>query len=616
MSADTGHGAYGLQDRPRQSGAVRLLLLLGVALVVAGQVATQVAAADFEHQAALGPRLGKLYAPWAVLDWHARWSSFYAEALSRALRLGGAAGLLCMVVGYRLMGAGAGRQRHLHGSARWAVEADLREAGLLAGKRDDAGRRADGVYVGAWIDRRGRKHYLRHSGPEHVLAYAPTRSGKGVGLVIPTLLSWPHSTLVTDLKGELWALTAGWRSRHGENDVLRFEPAASGSVRWNPLLEVRVGTDHEVGDAQNLAGLIVDPDGKGVDKDHWLATAQALIVGMIVHVLCRAEREGTPATISEIDRLLSEADVAAEDAEDAMRQLWQQMASYPHRDGAPHPVVVRAAGDMLKRPDREAASVLSTALRMLVLYRDPIVAENTSASDFCVKDLMRGDRALSVYLVTQPTDKDRLRPLVRIFVSMVIRKNAAELGFEGGRPKALYKHRLLLMLDEFTSMKKLSILQESLAFVAGYGIKAYLICQDIEQIRNPDAGYGPKETITSNCHIQVAFPPNKVETAEHLSKTLGQTTVEHEQVTVSGAAGGSRSRSKQWTGRPLLTPDECRRLPGPVKRGDEIVTPGEMIVIAAGYPAARGVQPLYFQDAVFSARAAVPAPNGCDGRRG
>jgi len=105
-----------------------------------------------------------------------------------------------------------------------------------------------GVYVGAWLDKHGKQHYLRHNGPEHILCYAPTRSGKGVGLVVPTLLSWPHSSVITDLKGELWALTAGWRQQHGKNKVLRFEPAAlTGCVCWNPLDEIRIRTEYEVG---------------------------------------------------------------------------------------------------------------------------------------------------------------------------------------------------------------------------------------------------------------------------------------------------------------------------------------------------------------------------------
>jgi hypothetical protein len=356
--------------------------------------------------------------------------------------------------------------------------------------------------------------YLRHAGPEHILTYAPTRSGKGVGLVVPTLLSWKHSAVITDLKGELWALTAGWRQQHARNKVLRFEPAsAEGSAQWNPLDEIRLGTGHEIGDVQNLATLIVDPDGKGLES-HWQKTSQALLVGLILHALYKARDggdEAAPATLPAIDAMLA-------DPERDIAELWVEMRVHPHVDGEPHPVVAAAARDMVDRPDEEAGSVLSTVKSYLALYRDPVVATNVGTSTFRVRDLMHADSPVSLYIVTQPNDKARLRPLVRVLINMIVRLLADKMDFEGGRPKAHYKHRLLGMLDEFPSLGKLEILQESLAFVAGYGIKLYLICQDINQLKSRETGYGPDETITSNCHVQNAYPPNRIETAEHLSK--------------------------------------------------------------------------------------------------
>jgi type IV secretion system protein VirD4 len=156
---------------------------------------------------------------------------------------------------------------------------------------------------------------------------------------------------------------------------------------------------------------------------------------------------------------------------------------------------------------------------------------------------------------------------VRIVVNMIVRLLAAKMDFEGGRPKPAYKHRLLAMIDELPALGKLEILQESLAFVAGYGIKCYLISQDINQLKSRESGYGPDETITSNCHVQTAFPPNRLETAEHLSKLTGQTTIVKEQVTRSGHGllGTQVSTTMQEVQRPLLTPDECLRMPGPKK---------------------------------------------------
>jgi type IV secretion system protein VirD4 len=156
-------------------------------------------------------------------------------------------------------------------------------------------------------------------------------------------------------------------------------------------------------------------------------------------------------------------------------------------------------------------------------------------------------------------------------------------------------------------------MQESLAFVAGYGIKCYLITQDINQLKNIRSGYGKDESISSNCHIQNAFPPNRVETADHLSKLTGQTTVVKEHVTTSGrrlsALLGQVSKTVQEIQRPLLTVDECLRMPGPKKNTEGHITDaGDMLIYCAGYPAIYGRQPLYFQDPVFQARAEITAP--------
>jgi type IV secretion system protein VirD4 len=217
---------------------------------------------------------------------------------------------------------------------------------------------------------------------------------------------------------------------------------------------------------------------------------------------------------------------------------------------------------------------------------------------------------VSLYIVTKPNDKARLKPLVRIVVNMIVRLLADKLDFENGRPKPSYKHRLLAMIDEFPALGKLEILQESLAFVAGYGIKCYLISQDINQLKSRESGYGPDETITSNCHVQTAFPPNRLETAEHLSKLTGQTTIVKEQVTRSGRGLASQvSTTMHEVQRPLLTPDECLRMPGPQKNDRDLITrAGDMVVYCAGFPAIYGRQPLYFEDQTFAARAKIPPP--------
>ncbi len=618
---DKFNNAVGPQVRAAKPKASKVIPVLGMATLVGGlQSATQFFAAEFGYQSVLGSNYKHIYAPWAIAQWAGKWYGHYPDDFMRAASIGitvSAVGLLTLVVIKMVQANSSKANLYLHGSARWANMKDIQDAGLLLRPRTfwqaitgkDSAPNA-GVYVGAWLDERGKQHYLRHNGPEHVLCYAPTRSGKGVGLVVPTLLSWPHSCVITDLKGELWELTAGWRQTHGKNKVLRFEPAAlNGCICWNPLDEIRIGTEYEVGDVQNLATLIVDPDGKGLES-HWQKTAQAFLVGVILHALFKAKTEGTPATLPAVDAMLS-------DPNRDIAELWMEMVTYSHVEGHNHPVVGSSARDMMDRPDEEAGSVLSTAKSYLSLYRDPIVARNVSTSEFKIRDLMNHDSPVSLYIVTQPNDKARLRSLVRVMVNMIVRLLADKMEFENGRPKAHYKHRLLMMLDEFPSLGRLEILQESLAFVAGYGIKCYLICQDINQLKSRETGYGQDESITSNCHVQNAYPPNRIETAEHLSKLTGQTTVAKEQITTSGrrtsALLGQVSRTIQEVQRPLLTTDECLRMPGSRKNVEGLIDkPGDMVVYVAGFPAIYGVQPLYFQDAVFQARASIPAPKQSD----
>ena len=614
---DKFNNAVGPQVRVDKTNDGLLIPVLAVVFMLAGlQSSTQYFANEFGYQIQLGTHYQHIYAPWRILLWTYHWWGPLQLSLMRAAAVGitvTATGLLGLMVVKMVAANSAKTNPYLHGSARWANQHDIERAGLLprpitvwqqlTGKKKFA---SDGVYVGAWLDKKGVTRYLRHNGAEHVLCYAPTRSGKGVGLVIPTLLSWEHSAVITDLKGELWALTSGWRQKYAGNKVLRFEPAAvSGGVYWNALDEIRLTTEYEVGDVQNLATLLVDPVGKGLIT-HWQKTAQALLVGVILHVLYKAQQEGTDATLPAVDAILSNPDRD-------IAELWMEMVTYEHVNAKNHPTVASAARDMLDRPEEEAGSVLSTAKSYLALYRDPVVRRNVSKSEFRIKDLMNYDQPVSLYIVTHPNDKARLRPLVRILINMIIRLLADKMEFINGQPKVHYQHRLLMMLDEFPSLGKLEILQEALAFIAGYGIKCYLICQDINQLKSREAGYGHDESITSNCHVQSAFPPNRIETAEHLSKLTGQTTVAKEQITTSGrrtsALLGQVSRTIQEVQRPLLTTDECLRMPGPLKNAEGLIEKaGDMVVYVAGSPAIYGIQPLFFKDPIFKARAAVPAP--------
>lgn len=492
----------------------------------------------------------------------------------------------------------------LHGSAHWSTRKELESTGLLHGA---------GVYVGAWVDRRwfGRKktHYLRHDGPEHVLAFAPTRSGKGVGLVLPTLLSWQASVLVYDPKGEAWAITSGWRQKGAGNLVLKFQPESSsdGLATFNPLEEIVPGSDSEVGDAQNMAAIIVDPHGKGAD-DHWSKTAQALITGAILHCLYAVPQEqGRPANLHDVGELFSIKDMELSD-------IMKMMLNFPHlADGTAHNVVASECQNMLNRDVREASSVLSTAISHLALYKDPVVAKNTARSSFQIKDLMNHEKPLSLYLVVSPNSADRLRPLMRLMITQIVRRLTGEMQFENGRTKAHFRHRLLLMLDEFATLKKLPVIEEGLSIFAGYGIKAFLVVQDLNQLWG---SYGQNEQLIGNCHVRIAFATIKLETAELISKMCGQRTVITRKVSMSGnrssLALSNVSESHQEDRQSLIRPEDVLRLKSPTKdeKTNLIKAAGELLVFIAGQSPIKGTQILFFQDPVFLKRSQVPAPSG------
>lgn len=618
---------YGLQESTLKRKATPwwLLFLLLPALALLGMsMATLKAASDYGFQPALGqPWLTlfgvPVYAPWSIFTWE----GISPAVMDNAMTVGQAFfivplmfAMICVMAFRRLKG-----NKSLHGSARWARENEIARMGYFEGK---------GVYVGGWLKRYvgiallirtllGKPEevllYLRHNGPEHVICFAPTRSGKGVGLILPTLLSWPGSSLVLDIKGENWALTSGWRKSQGHT-VLRFAPAdSSGSgCAFNPLDEVRLTQLEAVQDVQNMALMLVDSDGKGMG-DHWTKAAFAFFSGLILHccVMVR-HKEGRMPTLQELTIMMSDPDRTSAELLDEMMatdhaELFREFA--PDADArvgdACHIFIASSAREMASKAENEASGVLSSALVNMAIYRDPIININTARSDFHIHDLMNDENPVDLYLVTPPDGIDRVRPLMRLMLDLIIRRVCAKMEFADGASKVGYLHRLLLMLDELTSLGKLPILEKAIAYIAGYGGKLYIIVQDVKQLNEV---YGKDNAIFGNCHVRIAYAPNDPDTAELLSKLVGKTTVVEKKTSISiGKGGRTRSINMAETARPLLTPDECGRLPGAEKDSEGKVTkPGHMLIFTAGQSPIYGMQILYFKDPTFSQRSKIPAP--------
>ena len=343
-------------------------------------------------------------------------------------------------------------------------------------------------------------------------------------------------------------------------------------------MAVRRG-EHEVRDVQNIADILVDPEGSLERRNHWEKTGHALLVGVILHVLY-AE---TDKTLSGCARFLS-------DPKRSFALTLRAMMTTPHLgERGVHPIVAQAARELLNKSENERSGVLSTAMSFLSLYRDPVIAEETGRSDWRIEDLVSGDQPLSLYLVVPPSDLSRTKPLIRLILNQIGRRLTEDLPEQNRR-------KLLLMLDEFPALGRLDFFESALAFMAGYGIRAYLIAQSLNQI---EKAYGPNNSILDNCHVRIAFATNDERTAKRVSDALGTTTELRAQKNYTG------HRLAPWLSHMMVSRQETQRA---------LVTPGEVmqlaasdeIVMVSGAPPALAKKLRYFEDGNFTRRVLPP----------
>jgi len=563
-------------------------IIIGQILIVFSTIifttwyATQWVAFQFDYDAYLGdPWFSisqyKIYFPWRLFEWWYQFDAYAPHIFAKGGQIaagGGFVGTCFAIIGSVWRGRQS-KKLNTFGSSRWATHKQLKSAGLLGDK---------GVFLG-----QENSDYIRHDGPEHVMAIAPTRSGKGVGLVIPTLLSWTDSAVIHDIKGENWSLTSGWRSTFSH--CLLFDPTDASSAKYNPLLEVCRG-ECEVRDVQNIADILVDPEGNLERRNHWEKTAHSLLVGTILHVLYAEKHK----TLAHVASFLSDPDRTFEDT------LWAMMRTNhlgDHSDAKAHPVVAQAARELLNKSENERSGVLSTAISFLSLYRDPTVAKVTSDCDWRIADLVSGDKPMSLYLVVPPSDISRTKPLIRLILNQIGRRLTESLETNNNPSR----RKVLFMLDEFPALGRLDFFESALAFMAGYGLRAFLISQSLNQI---EKAYGPNNSILDNCHVRVAFATNDERTAKRISDAIGSTT---EMRSMRNYAGHRLAPwlshvmvSRQETARQLMTPGEVMQLP-----------PEDEIILLSGFSPIKTKKLRYYEDKNFTGRVTPPPtlpPNG------
>ena len=362
-----------------------------------------------------------------------------------------------------------------------------------------------------------------------------SRSGKTAGFVIPTLLTWRGSVVIFDPKRELYAITARFRQQFSHAFYLDFTDP--NSACFNPLVEIRIGTVHEVADVQNIVAILVDPGGSKDSLDYWDKDSSELLLGVILFAL--HGDDDSRKSLAAIRQLLLD-----------LPALLKAMTTSEHAE------VSRIGKNFEQMPPKQLYGVKATASTALILYADPLVAEKTSRSDFRIADLVCLDNPRSLYLQLPPSDANRLRPLSRLILSQIATLMMENLSDVFGEKK---KHKLMMMIDEFATLGRLDCFTSWIRVMASYGLRAVLILQSDRDLADT---YGPHNTISENCPVQVLFPTSDDSTLRRISTAIGNDDENRESRTYPRwFSPGKSSKSVSERRRPVLEPAEIRSMP-------------------------------------------------------
>jgi len=476
-----------------------------------------------------------------------------------------------------------------HGSAKWG---GIEEIDFKAGKDKYFGvslKSDKGVVLG-----RFKGITLRDNNNTHICVTAPTRTGKGVSIIIPTLIdSWNESTVVLDIKGENYQLTSGARKEKFDNLILRFAPKSKNSCGYNPLAEVRFLTEHEMPDVRLIVDIIMQDDAPGGSKDpYWNNSAADLLIGIIFYVMYKkflmepkfvvengVEKPVSTASMADVVDFITDPTYDVPIKEILLKKAQEEnmieefgknekikryvseklMKLYPTDaeivDAGRHPKAARYLVEKGNLPEQTLGSIIGSAKVKLSIFEIPVVKNNTDHSDFRIFDLMNYKTPVSLYLVVPPADITSLSPLIKILLLQMVNILTPEIDYIN---KKGHKWKMLMLLDEFPAIGKLEVLEKGIGYVAGYGMKMMLILQSLDQLFKI---YGKENGFLSNCQAQVFYTSNDETTANYVSKLLGKETIE--QFTQSNKTVGTiiKSESQQFLGKDLLSPDEVGRFP-------------------------------------------------------
>jgi type IV secretion system protein VirD4 len=481
------------------------------------------------------------------------------------VRLWAGVGLLSAIGAAALVAVGIARNLRppLHGAARWASETEIVQTGL---------RSRQGVVLG----RKGGR-LLVFGGSEHVMLHAPTRSGKGVGVVIPNLLTWPDSVVVLDVKRENWEASAGFRAAHGQQVVL-FDPLdpEGRTARFNPLGHIDRRDPVAVLDELQKLSVMLFPAQSSADP-FWAEAARTGFIGVGAFV---AETPELPLSFGAIYRALTQGEPRTR-LPQAVRARAE--AGTPLSHGC-----VSAISDFCSASENTFASIKQTITSRMGLWLNPHVVAATDASDFDLRDLR--ERRMSLYLGVSPDNLVRVAPLYGLLLQQLIDLNTRERPSPGR-----HDVQVLLVLDEFARLGNAPVIAHAFSYVAGYGLRLLPVLQSPAQLR---AEYGPDlaEEIIANCGVEIAFAPKELKVAQDLSERLGFWTYQsRSRSRPTLLSDGKRSTTESDQRRALMMPQELMQM-----------DPGQLLLLRAGLPPIRGRKIVYWREKAFSQRVLPP----------
>lgn len=454
----------------------------------------------------------------------------------------------------------------IHGDARFAHSGDLSKHGMF--KRTD-----NSILVGKY-----KGDLVRLSGQQFVILAAPTRSGKGVGVVIPNLLEYGESAVVLDIKQENYELTSGWRASQGQ-EVYLFNPFAEDrrTHRWNPLSYVSKDPAFRVSDLMSIAAMLY-PDGAD-DQKFWVSQARNAFMAFTLFLFEKwedDEKNGLPLKLRNRPTLGAVYRLSSGDGSD-LKQLYQLLSQQTFLSGNAR----SAFANLLSQANETFASILGTFKEPLNAWINPVLDAATSDDDFLLTDVRK--KKMTIYIGIQPNKLAESRLIVNLFFSQLINQNTRELP----QTNPALKYQCLLLMDEFTSIGKVEIIATAVSYMAGYNIRLLPIIQSMSQL---DATYGKdvSRTLITNHALQIVFAPREQQDANDYSDMLGYTTVRKENVT----RGREVSRSHSEERRALMLPQELKAM------GSE-----KEVFLYEGIPHPVMCEKIrYYQDRYFTAR--------------